>query len=63
MVEGHNWRREREHELAAWVVSYLLQPHTKRRLTVDLLLGRASKKHVSSEEAQRALQELREEFD
>jgi hypothetical protein len=39
-VEGFRKQEERQMERLAWQTAYLLQPWSKKKVTVDKLLGR-----------------------
>jgi hypothetical protein len=48
MLEGYKLRTDHQHELAAWVVHWLLAPHSPKGKppTIDELLGRTQKASV-----------------
>lgn len=53
-AEGYRKRDERELYRAAWMVSYLLQPHLKKgkRLSPDKLLGKTKERAIAARKAE-----------
>lgn len=61
MLDGANWREEKEWERAAWVTSHLLNVSgkvMKKRMTPDRLLGRKARSPVTFEDKVLSFEEI-----
>lgn len=48
LAAGYKWRQKQQHELAAWVVYYLMAVHLGRKTpSIDALLGREERNAVT----------------